>query len=59
MCSPMRCRSCGKASWSGCGAHVEMILGHLPKEKRCQCRASAQSGNDRASMIAELLRRYG
>lgn len=37
MCMPARCRSCGKASYSGCGMHVEDVLGHLPAEQRCSC----------------------
>jgi hypothetical protein len=42
MCSPVTCSQCGKQGWRGCGAHVEQILGHLPKEERCQCREKKQ-----------------
>lgn len=37
MCMPVNCPKCGKPSWVGCGAHVEQVLGQVPKEKRCKC----------------------
>ncbi|WP_168929290.1 hypothetical protein [Nocardioides sp. GY 10113] len=39
MCSPATCNNCGKASYTGCGQHVEQVLGHLPADQRCQCDA--------------------
>lgn len=41
MCRPMTCASCGKASWAGCGAHVEQVLGDVPQSDRCQCDRNA------------------
>lgn len=38
MCRQVSCQDCGKPTWAGCGAHVEMVLGHIPKDQRCQCR---------------------
>jgi hypothetical protein len=40
MCRAVTCRDCGKPDWAGCGAHVESVLGHVPKEQRCSCRES-------------------
>lgn len=37
MCKQVQCPKCGKPTWMGCGAHVEQVLGHIPKEQRCQC----------------------
>lgn len=37
MCSPITCPQCAKPGWRGCGAHVEQILGHVPKDQRCKC----------------------
>jgi hypothetical protein len=36
MCRAVNCPKCGKPTWAGCGAHVEQVLGHVPKAKRCQ-----------------------
>lgn len=43
MCRRISCSKCGKPSWAGCGAHVEQVLGHIPKSERCQCREKSAS----------------
>jgi hypothetical protein len=37
MCSPARCGSCGKTTWSGCGMHVDAVLSRVPQHRRCTC----------------------
>ncbi len=37
MCSPATCRTCGKATYRGCGQHVEQVLRGVPKAQRCSC----------------------
>jgi len=37
MCHRIVCRTCGKPSWSGCGAHIEEVLRGVPPEQRCTC----------------------
>ena len=34
MCRAVTCKKCGKASWKGCGAHVEQ---DVPPSQRCHC----------------------
>ena len=36
MCSQATCRKCGKATWSGCGNHIEEALAGVPKSQRCE-----------------------
>lgn len=43
MCQRIRCTTCGKPSYAGCGLHVEQVLGDVPKEDRCRCRESAEA----------------
>lgn len=38
MCSPIRCSTCGKVTWTGCGRHVDEALAGVPAEQRCTCR---------------------
>jgi len=38
MCRAVTCKECKKPTWAGCGAHVEAVLGSVPKDKRCACR---------------------
>ncbi len=41
MCMRVSCPKCGKPTFSGCGAHIEQVLGDVPKEQRCKCREEA------------------
>lgn len=50
MCARVECRRCGKPTFSGCGAHVEQVLGNVPRDQRCRCheapsKASAQGAS--------------
>lgn len=37
MCRPVKCRSCGKTTWQGCGAHIDQVMSQIKKEDRCIC----------------------
>ena len=41
MCSKATCKKCGKATWRGCGNHIEQALAGVPKNQRCTCREDA------------------
>jgi len=43
MCRPVKCRSCGKATYAGCGLHVEQVLAGVPASERCRCREQSRS----------------
>jgi hypothetical protein len=36
MCQQVTCRKCGKATWAGCGQHIDQALAGVPKSQRCQ-----------------------
>ncbi len=36
MCTAVKCRKCGKTTWSGCGQHVDQVMRGVPKAQRCQ-----------------------
>ena len=38
MCRRVDCARCGRPTYAGCGAHVEQVLGDVPRAARCQCR---------------------
>ena len=47
MCQPATCRACGKATYRGCGRHVDQVLAGVPAARRCACdraRAPKASG---------------
>lgn len=43
MCRQVMCKRCEKASWAGCGAHVNQVLAGVPKNQRCSCTAEEKA----------------
>lgn len=56
MCSPATCRTCGKATYTGCGQHVDQVLRGVPKTRRCAC-PDDQRRLGRTSLLAALFGR--
>jgi hypothetical protein len=44
MCRRVQCQKCGKPTFAGCGAHIEQVLGDVPKEQRCKCAEASAGG---------------
>lgn len=36
MCRAVRCATCGKTTWAGCGKHVDQVMGGVPAADRCR-----------------------
>jgi hypothetical protein len=43
MCRQVACKRCEKASWAGCGQHVNQVLAGVPKNQRCTCTAQEKA----------------
>ena len=54
MCQRATCRTCGKATYSGCGMHVEQALAGVPASQRCDCETRPERP---ARGLRSLLRR--
>jgi hypothetical protein len=52
MCRAVTCKKCGRPTWKGCGAHVEQVLGDVPRDERCQCRTTEASATKRKSWFS-------
>jgi hypothetical protein len=37
MCQRVTCRTCKKATYRGCGRHVDQVLAGVPESERCSC----------------------
>ena len=37
MCAKITCQNCQKATWEGCGEHVEQALAGVAQADRCSC----------------------
>eukprot|EP00823_Brevimastigomonas_motovehiculus_P003022 TRINITY_DN1816_c0_g3_i2.p1 TRINITY_DN1816_c0_g3~~TRINITY_DN1816_c0_g3_i2.p1 ORF type:complete len:201 (+),score=106.70 TRINITY_DN1816_c0_g3_i2:113-715(+) len=38
MCFKVKCKTCQKWTWGGCGNHIEQALSGVKKEDRCTCK---------------------
>ncbi|KAG5612899.1 hypothetical protein H5410_024180 [Solanum commersonii] len=38
MCYEVKCSSCGKTGWGGCGRHVPSVYNRIPEGQHCQCK---------------------
>ena len=44
MCHAKKCRTCGKSTWTGCGAHVAQVRARVPAEQWCAGHLSSDDG---------------
>jgi hypothetical protein len=42
MCSPTKCRVCGKTTWSGCGQHIAQVKARVPAGQWCDGHANSE-----------------
>lgn len=54
MCSRATCRTCGKATYRGCGMHVEQVLAGVPKSQRCDCDTSEKTSGSGGGLFSKL-----
>lgn len=52
MCRRVTCSACAKPTYAGCGAHIEHVLGDVPKDKRCTCRQREGVGRPTSATTA-------
>ena len=44
MCRAVRCKTCGRTTWAGCGQHVDQVMRGVPTGNRCAGHPRAASG---------------
>ena len=55
MCRAVRCKTCNKTTWSGCGQHVNQVLAGVPRADRCP--GHPKSENTGNGSFSRLFRR--
>jgi len=55
MCQRVTCRTCKKATYRGCGQHVEQVLAGVPRSQRCTCDRTGE--RQQGGLLAWLRRR--
>lgn len=59
MCRRVTCPQCGKPTYAGCGAHIEQVLGDVPRGDRCQGHETARPAGSEGSFLGRLFSREG
>ena len=54
MCRAVRCKTCGKTTWAGCGQHVEAVRLAVPAKQWCSGHPKDQS---RGGFLTRLFQR--
>ena len=57
MCQRVTCSTCNKPSYTGCGRHIDQVLGDVPVEKRCKCREEKQAQKSTAGAKPSWMQR--
>ncbi|QDQ96205.1 hypothetical protein FO059_01180 [Tomitella fengzijianii] len=57
MCSPTRCRKCGKTTWKGCGSHVAQVKATVPASQWCDGHHEAAADAASPGMFARMFGR--
>jgi hypothetical protein len=53
MCHAVRCRVCGKITWSGCGAHVKDVQRTVPADQWCDGHEGSESARPRPGLFGK------
>lgn len=46
MCRAVKCRTCSKTTWSGCGSHVAQVKAKVPADQWCGGHAARTGGTE-------------
>jgi len=63
MCRAVRCKTCGKTTWAGCGQHIASVKARVPDRQWCAGghskaeKAAASGSGDGASFFGKLFGR--
>jgi hypothetical protein len=55
MCRAVKCKTCGKTTWAGCGRHVDAVMASVPSSQ--QCEGHSDTPTVRPSLLDRLLGR--
>lgn len=53
MCRAVRCKTCAKTTWAGCGSHVADVKATVPASQWC----SGHTGEPQPSLLRRLFSR--
>lgn len=50
MCRQVKCSTCSKPTWAGCGMHIDSALAGVPIDQRCKCKPSTQEEGNKSGL---------
>ncbi|MEI3847987.1 hypothetical protein V6R91_33130 [Microbacterium sp. CCNWLW41] len=59
MCRAVRCRTCGKTTWTGCGQHVASVKASVPAAQWCNGKHTPAEIRDAERPAGLLARIFG
>lgn len=57
MCRPVRCKTCQKTTWAGCGSHVDQVRARIPADDWCPGHQGSGRSFNLGSRLSALLGR--
>jgi hypothetical protein len=57
MCRPVRCRTCGKTTWAGCGQHIDQVKATVPADQWCPGHDNPGPRSASGGLLSRLLGR--
>jgi hypothetical protein len=54
MCRPVRCKTCAKTTWAGCGQHVASVKASVPADQWCPGHATSERAGDGSGFFRRL-----
>ena len=56
MCRPVRCKTCTKTTWAGCGQHIAAVKAGVPTDQWCPGHRKPETTNS-TGFFGRLLRK--
>lgn len=57
MCRPVRCKTCGKTTWAGCGQHIAQVKARVPADQWCDRKHPVEAGQSSGNWLSRLFGR--
>lgn len=57
MCRPVKCKTCAKTTWAGCGQHIAAVKASVPADQWCDGKHSQAEVDDARSARGGFLTR--
>ena len=57
MCRPVRCKTCSKTTWAGCGQHVAAVKASVPADQWCPGHPRSETGDRTGGFLSRLFGR--